>query len=278
MTNVKTITIIIASLLIWGSFVYALQESPEARIEKENKQAIKECLNAIDYQSSSNQILRATAICSELKMKEIINSNKLDNAKATTGSVIPVASKIKISPESESMDQFIKRIDLDNLHIKLCNKQINSPLCKDKELFGRLYRITEERLPNKQFYPILIGMTNAESSLWLDFAKDNVWGTCTGRNNWGGAKYRINDDNTRTYKRNLNWFDYKYPKDQYDCNLFPFESIEEYWTSKVNWIRYWYKSCIDSEKPIKCISFQYVGNPKVAEQSWIDNVSHFLIK
>lgn len=79
MTNVKTPIIIIASLLIGGGFVYALQESPEARIEKENKQAIRECLSAIDYESTSNQILRATAICSNLKMKEIINWDKLNN-------------------------------------------------------------------------------------------------------------------------------------------------------------------------------------------------------
>ena len=83
-------------------------------------------------------------------------------------------SKIKISPDSESMDEFIARIDLDNLHVQVCHKQVNSPLCKDRQLFDRLYHLTEERLPNKQFYPILLGMTNSESSLGLDMAKDNI--------------------------------------------------------------------------------------------------------
>lgn len=165
---------------------------------------------------------------------------------------------------------------IDNINKRICEKQINSPLCKDKELLGRLYDITEERLPMKQFFPILIGMTNAESSLGLDFAKDKVGGTCTWRNNLGWAKYQILDNNTRVYKRNLNGFDYKYPRDQYDCNLFPFESIEEYWISKVNGIRYWYKGCIDNAKPIECISYAYVWNEKVAERSWINNVSYFL--
>lgn len=271
MTNAKQIIVpVIISLIAWISISYAFTDSPEILIEKQNKKAIKECLNAIDYQSSSNQILRATTICSELKMKEITNTNKLINAKATTGSVIPV-------PPS-SFNEINLWSNLEKLHDTICKKQINSPLCKDKELFGRLYRITEERLPNKQFYPILIGMTNAESSLWLDFARDKVWGKCVGRNNWGGAKYRINDDNTRTYKRNINWFDYKYPRDQYDCNLFPFESVDEYWISKVNWIRYGYKGCIDSETPIKCISYAYVWNRNVSEQSWVNNVSIFLNK
>lgn len=273
MTNAKQyIFIIISSLLIGGGFVYALQESPEARIEKENKQAIRECLSSINYESWTTEIQKATTACWKLELKKVINPNKLN----ATGGIAPVPPN--------SFDKINLWSDLESLHKTICKKQINSPLCKDKELFGRLYRITEERLPNKQFYPILIGMTNAESSLWLDFAKDKVWGTCIGRNNWGGAKYQINDDNTRIYKRTLNGFNYEYNKaknlhnDQYGCNLFPFESIEEYWTSKVNWIRYWYKGCIDSDTPIKCISFQYVGDPKVAEQSWIDNVSHFLIK
>lgn len=170
---------------------------------------------------------------------------------------------------------------LEKLHTKICQKQINSPLCKDRALFDRLYQITEERLPWKNFFPILIWMTNAESSLWLDFAKDNIGGTCIGRNNWGGAKYKINDDNTREYSRSYNWFLYwsKYSwrfVDQYGCNLFPFMSIDEYWISKTNWIKYGYKWCIDSKTPIRCLSYAYVWRPDVAEQSWIDNVSYFL--
>jgi len=70
------------------------------------------------------------------------------------------------------------------LQVKICNKQINSPLCKDKELLARLYKITEDRIPGKNFFPILVGITNAESSLGLNFANDNVGGKCYGRNNW----------------------------------------------------------------------------------------------
>lgn len=169
-----------------------------------------------------------------------------------------------------------------SLHKKICWKQINSPLCKDYSLLERLYKITEERIPWKNWFPILVGMTNAESSLWLDYAKDKVGGTCTWRNNWGWAKYKINDDNTREYSRNLNWFNYVYDRsrklhnDQYGCNLFPFSSIEEYWISKVNWIRFWYKGCVDADTPVTCVSYKYVGNPNVSEKSWVNNVSYFL--
>lgn len=183
----------------------------------------------------------------------------------------------KLSRNSPLEDLIEDTYILEPLWLKVCKKQINSPLCKDRKLFDRLYQLTEERLPWKNFFPILIGMTNAESSLWLDFAKDNVWWRCNGRNNWGWAKYQILDDNSRVYKRNLNGFDYKYPRDQFDCNLFPFESIEEYWISKVNGIRYWYKWCVDHKSPIWCISWAYVGSPSKHEQGWISNVSSFLI-
>lgn len=185
-----------------------------------------------------------------------------------------------------SSDSIVKEINeknyLDSLHNKVCEKQINSPLCRDRKLFDRLYQLTEERLPMKQFYPILLGITNAESSLGLDFAKDNLWGTCFGRNNWGWTKYQIHDDNTRSYKRELNWFNYTYNKalklhnDQFGCNLYPFKDIEEFWITKVNWMRFGYKGCVDSKTPLRCLSYKYVGDPDVPEQSWINNASIFL--
>lgn len=79
--------------------------------------------------------------------------------------------EIREVPRTQTIDE---TLTLSNLHKKVCKKQINSPLCKDYELFERLYHITEERLPGKQFFPILLGITNAESSLGLDFAKDRV--------------------------------------------------------------------------------------------------------
>ncbi len=171
---------------------------------------------------------------------------------------------------------------LDRIGEKVCKKQPSSPLCKDKELLKRLYDITEARLPWKNWFPILIGITNAESSLWLSFARDRQWWTCFGRNNWWGTKYQINDDNTREYKRTLNGFNYEYNKakrlhnDQYGCNLYPFKDIEEFWITKVNWMRFGYKGCIDHKTPIKCLSYAYVGLPNISEASWVRNVSEFL--
>lgn len=216
---------------------------------------------------------------------EYCYDNRLDSKKCEeviigTGSIWTHSTGNTVPP-SKTVEEAKEKFAHAKLYQDVCKKQINSPLCKDEALFDRLYQLTEERLPWKNFYPILLGITNAESSLGLNFAKDKVWGTCAGRNNWGWAKYMIKDDNTRIYSRSLNWFFYweeYYWRfiDQYWCNLFPFESIEEFWISKVNWMRFWYQWCIDSKTPIKCLSYKYVWDRNVAEQSWISNVSIFL--
>lgn len=181
--------------------------------------------------------------------------------------------EIREIPRTQTIDE-----KLSALHEKVCQKQINSPLCKDRALFDRLYHITEERLPNKQFFPILLGIVNAESSLWLNFAKDRVGGTCTGRNNWGGIKWKILDNWSRQFSNNNKfWYDYKKKwTDDYWCWLYPFDSIDDYWISKVNTFRFWYKACIDHKTPIWCISWPYVWDRYVHEKSWIGNTSVFI--
>ena len=76
MNNVQKLTITAILIAITSSiatYAFTTQNDPFTLIEAENKKAIRECLSAIDYESTSNQILRATEICSNLKMKEIIN-------------------------------------------------------------------------------------------------------------------------------------------------------------------------------------------------------------
>lgn len=158
----------------------------------------------------------------------------------------------------------------------ICKRKKSSPLCKEEWLLEKLYILTEDRLPWKQFFPILLWITNAESSFWTNFARDKIGWFCDWRNNWGGTKYQILDNNTRVYKRNLNGFIYANSVDQYWCNLYPFKSVEEYWITKVNGMRYGWKNCVDHVTPIKCLSYWYVWDPKVSEQSWVNNVSIFL--
>lgn len=199
----------------------------------------------------------------EAKLEECLSKyTKIDNTIAN------VCMDYAKWTRTSNLDFEIVTERLSQLHEKVCQKQINSPLCKDEALFDRLYQITEERLPWKNFYPILLGITNAESSLGLNFAKDKVWGTCAGRNNWGGIKWKKTDDGKSVKDQQI--------PDQFWCYLYKFDSIEDYWISKVNTIRFWYPWCVDSKTPVRCLSGKYVWDPNVQEESWINNVSVFL--
>ena len=166
----------------------------------------------------------------------------------------------------------------------ICEVANNSPLCGKWELYYDLKKITDDRLPPKEYgraWEIMLGISYAESHLGQDFAKDSVGGECRGRNNFGGAKYLIRDDNTREFRRLVNGFDYEYSKskrkqsDQFGCNLFPFASYQEAWQSKVNGMRYGYKSCFTkSNTPIACISNTYLTGNK---SNWIRNVASFMV-
>jgi len=157
--------------------------------------------------------------------------------------------------------------ELDELFKSVCDAKPSSPIC-DRATFDRLYKITEERLPWKNFFPILLGITNAESSLGTAYAKNNKGWFCTWYNNLGWIKWKKTDDGKSVR-------DQKIP-DTNGCYLYKFDSIDDYWISKVNTIRYGYKGCVNSTTPIKCMSYAYVGDRNVSEASWVRNVSIFL--
>ena len=60
-------------------------------------------------------------------------------------------------------------IEVDRIYAIIGRRDTRSPLY-DKETLARLYKITEDRIPGKNFFPILLGITNAESSLGIAYA------------------------------------------------------------------------------------------------------------
>lgn len=304
MTYARPLTIL-AILGISTASLYAYTyKTPEERIIESiriQNQAIEEANSAkIDsyraildkcYKTatgSSREILEKLDACKDIQKPElqmIINysgsiervskgNNNVEESTAT-GGVIPVPLWNSIKWKSNPIEREL----LGWLQVKICWKQINSPLCKDKELLSRLYKITEDRIPWKNMFPILIWITNAESSLGLNFAKDIVGGRCDWRNNLGGIKWKINDDKSREYTNNNKfWYSYSKnkPADDFWCYLYPFDSIDDYWISKTNSIRFWYKGCIDSSTPIDCIWRTYVKWDWKSKPSWNNNVAYFL--
>lgn len=139
---------------------------------------------------------------------------------------------------------------------RICDKW--SPMCNKWNLFMKANDIFESRwVP----FWIALGIMNAESTLGKNYAR---W--CdSSYNNWGWIKWRKLDDGTSVKDQPIpdsNW-----------CYLYKFDSMEDYFISKANTLGIWYKACFTKEKPIRCISYSYVWNPNIAEQSWINNVA-----
>ena len=262
------IYLIMALIIIWAFGYMAYGEEDNGSDDK--VQAIQESLARLNlHNNMSLKLCNDEAILKEedaFKRKayadKCFNEKKADDIdlkrqlKELTNSWTLMTGSTVIPPK-----------ELDELFNKVCKSKPSSPIC-DRATFDRLYKITEDRLPWKNFFPILLGITNAESSLGTAYAKNNKGWYCTGYNNLGWIKWKKTDDGKSVR-------DQKIP-DSNGCYLYKFDSIDDYWISKVNTIRYGYKWCVNSTTPIKCMSYAYVGDRNVAETSWINNVSIFL--
>jgi uncharacterized FlgJ-related protein len=122
-----------------------------------------------------------------------------------------------------------------------------------------------DRVASEKWVPtrLVVGIANAESSIWLNF---NKW-ACSGYNNWFGLKGRKYDDG-KVVMYALN----RKKPDSNGCYLYKFSTLEEWVRSLVNTISMWYKGC---KNDVKCISYDYCGDPAVSEKSWVSNVERF---
>jgi len=99
-TNAKQYLLIIAvSLLVGFGVSYAFTDSPEIRIEKENKKTIRECLSSIDYESTPDKIQSSAKSCSQLELKKIVGGNKLDNETEVSSA----SGEIEVSPSNKTI-------------------------------------------------------------------------------------------------------------------------------------------------------------------------------
>jgi len=148
--------------------------------------------------------------------------------------------------------------DLDTLHSEICKKVKESPLCDDIELLRRIDSIGREKgVPTR----LLIGISYSESHIGVNFNKE----ACRATNNWAWIKGKKHDTGKVVWYTKT-----KGKPDKDGCWLYRFKSVEEWFYSLANTISMWYKGC---NNDTKCLSYSYVGNPDVAEQSWIDHVS-----
>jgi hypothetical protein len=250
-------------------------EQKQMRLIEEQNQIIRETNNTkleryrielIDcISTASGEILSELDTCKK-RPKPVLQELVWKQLNATGGiAPVPLWMNVNVQMNESANDVMNSSWTLGELHKKVCQKQINSPLCKDRQLFDRLYRLTEERIPNKNWFNIQLWILNAESSLGTNFYPSK----CDYTNNLAGKKWRKTDNNKSVR-------DQKIP-DKNGCWLYSFESIEDFWISYTNTFRYGYKGCIDSGTPLACISKCYVRwDCKEVKLQWVRNASIFL--
>jgi len=147
----------------------------------------------------------------------------------------------------------------DTLQEKICSKKPNSVLCTDKSILERMEKITKAHdVPIE----LVVWIAFAESSLHTNYNKP----ICKSYNNlWWLKGYKR--DNGK-----LDWYDNKNGHDSNGCWLYKFESIEQGTEAISNTLSMGYKGC---KYDTRCISYNYVGKPDVAEESWIARVWEF---
>lgn len=149
---------------------------------------------------------------------------------------------------------------IETIHAEICDHNQKSPLCADLSLLKRVDTIaSKKKVPTR----LVIGIWNAESTLGTNF---NKW-ACASYNNWAWLKGRKFDDGrVEMYAVN------RRKPDKNGCWLYRFDSVEQATESLVNTIAIGYKGCAHKTE---CIAYDFVGNPNVAERSWIQRVEKF---
>lgn len=158
------------------------------------------------------------------------------------------------------------RSELDILKQEICDTVPESPLCIHPDPLIKLDAIATQHGISPR---LLTGIYFAESRLWTHFSKP----ACASYHNWWWMKWKKSDQSPAVFYQ----ADRSKP-DANGCWLYEFESFEEATTSLAKTLSLWFKWCFQhilEEEQTKCISYAYVGNPSVAEQSWINRVSQF---
>lgn len=231
--------------------------------------------NALAENTSINQNLKS-ALSDKLLNDKCIKEN------SNTGKVFDCTSLINYTIEdieittinangsatwavSSSLKVEIKDIDEQDKIIqqKICELwKLNwnvSPLCNNTLLYNNLKKISEDKWVDFQ---LMLWISYAESHIWANFAP---WCSLnTYYNLWWVKARKL--DNWLTLKNqpipDKNW-----------CRLYKFNSIEDYWNSKANSLKFWYinKQCSTPE----CISKWYVIWNWVIKEWWSKRVNIF---
>jgi hypothetical protein len=144
---------------------------------------------------------------------------------------------------------------------KICKRAKTSPLCNDRPMY---YMIKSKA--DKENVPIwiLLGIMSKESWFGTLWHHTNVENCRANTFNWHWSKADRRAD--RAYRDQYIW-----PW----CRLYKYESIEHWIQSLVYTIGRWYKACLSrktSRDMVVCISYKYVWQPNVSEDTRVNHV------
>ena len=238
--NIKSILLFFAAILALGAIFSLFPNKQSSEKFQAEKTALEERITTNRKIREENRKIQEETYkawkVQDAELESQINADKeklkalevLTGEKSSFLEFVPKASAQEIFSVTENSEEQIENQNLKKIHGKICATQLKSPLCEDFSLLQRLEKITTDRIPdNPHIFPILLGITNSESSLGTNYAPHTG---CSQYNNLGGVKWRKNDDGSTTK-------DQKIPQPD-GCWLYRFDSLEDYWQSKVNTIRY----------------------------------------
>ena len=280
--NIKSILLFFLAILALGAIFSLFPNKHSSEKFNAEKTALEERITENRKIREENRKVQEAAYkawkVQDADLESQINADKeklkalevLTGEKSSFLDFVPKASAQEIFSVSENFsEEKSENQNLKKIHEKICAIQPKSPLCEDFALLERLEKITTDRIPdNPHIFPILLGITNSESSLGTNYAPH---AGCANYNNLGGVKWRKTDDGKSVRDQTIPQAD--------GCWLYKFESYEDYWISKVNSIRYGYAGCLVDNPTValQCISKWYVrGDGKIVKHGWVQNASIFL--
>lgn len=194
--NIKSILLFFAAILALGAIFSlfpskhssekfqaektALEEriTTNRKIREENRKTQEEAYKAWKVQDAELES-QINADKEKLKALEVLTGEK-----SSFLEFVPKAQAQEIFSVTENFpEEKTENQNLMKIHGKICAIQSKSPLCEDFLLLERLEKITTDRIPdNPHIFPILLGITNSESSLGTNYAPHTG---CSQYNNLG---------------------------------------------------------------------------------------------
>ncbi len=237
---------IILALLVWVStYAFLTSYTPQQLAERQNKQAIRKCIESISYEWTVQEVQKALKVCKELELIQVINP-KVEKS-TTTGSVIPEASwtwNIGISLECEFW--LIDKIEWIEWHYTATDNETTLQSLKNGHISRGMEHIGYHYVIKPDWW--VVNTRNEKCVAWADKWSHNNFRFIQIAFIWNDKPNKIQSEKMAILTRELQ-LKYKLPIDSVSAH-------SEWWPkSKKESFDYWFGSKAEF---IKKIRYYYV--------------------